>query len=325
MSVTPILVMDGILLVITVLLALADKLLVSYGECVITVTQEDETKTFKVQGGDYLHAVLNQCGIKVSSSCGGKATCGYCKVQVTDGGGPVLPTEEVFLTRDERNRGMRLSCQVKVKQDIEIFVPDFLTTVRGIVDNELFDPKLKWRSRHNRLYHDIENGDKLRFSDEEEARAHEIVERHRDLHASLVPLLQDVTRCFNYLPEAVFPLISDRLHVPVSTVYRVATFYNAFSLKPRGKHIISVCLGTACHVKGAANIMSALERELDIKDGETTEDMLFSLEPVRCIGCCGLAPVLTVDEDVHGHMTVRKVAGLIKQYREGSVDARAAA
>lgn len=325
MNVTPILVMDGILLVITVLLAVADKLLVSYGECAIAVTEEDETKTFKVQGGDYLHAVLNECGVKVSSSCGGKATCGYCKVQVTGGGGPVLPTEEVFLTRDEKNRGMRLACQVKVKGDIQIVIPDFLTTVRGVVDNELFDPKPEWRFSLNRLCHDLENGDKLRFSDEEEAKAHEIVDRHRDQQSSLVPLLQDVNWYFNYLPEMVLSLISERLHVPVSTVYRVATFYNAFSLKPRGKHIISVCLGTACHVKGAANVMAALERNLDVKSGGTTRDMLFSLAPVRCIGCCGLAPVLTVGEDVHGHMTVKKVAGLIKQYKEGPADAKAAA
>lgn len=324
MNVTPILVMDGILLVITVLLAVADKLLVSYGECEISVTEEDETRTFKVEGGNYLHAVLQEGGVNVSSSCGGKATCGYCKVRVTNGGGPVLPTEEVFLTRSEEREGVRLSCQVKVKEDIQIVIPDFLTTVRGIVDNELFDPKLKWRFRRNRLYHDLEGGDKLRFSDEEEARTHEIVEHHGDVQSSLVPLLQEVSGYFNYLPETVFPLISDRLNVPVSTVYRVATFYNAFSLKPRGKHIISVCMGTACHVKGASNVMESLERELEVKSGSATPDMLFSLEPVRCIGCCGLAPVLTVGEDVHGHMTVKKVAGLIEQYREGPVDAQVA-
>jgi len=320
MNLTPILVMDGILLVITALLAVADKLLVSYGDCRISVTEDDETKTFTVRGGSYLHAALQECGVKISSSCGGKATCGYCKVRVTDGGGPVLPTEEVFLTRKEKQEGVRLSCQVKVKGDIQIVVPDFLTTVRGIVDNELFDPKLKWRFRRNRLYHDLEDGEKVRFSEAEEARAHDIVERHRDHQSSLVPLLQDVNGYFNYLPEAVFGLISDRLHVPVSTVYRIATFYNAFSLKPRGKHIISVCLGTACHVKGAGNVLAALERDLEVNAGGTTRDMLFSLESVRCIGCCGLAPVLTVGEDVHGHMSVKKVAGLLKQYREGPVD-----
>ena len=324
MNVMPILVMDGILLVITVLLALADRLLVTYGECKITVTEEGETKTFRVQGGDYLHAALKECGINVSSSCGGKATCGYCKVHVMNGGGPVLPTEEVFLSRDEKLHGVRLSCQVKVKQDIEIFIPDFLTTVRSIVDNELFDPKLKWRFKKGGLYHDLDEKGKVKFKEEEEAKAHEIVEKHRDAQESLVPLLQDVNAYFNYLPEAVFSLISNRLRIPVSSVYRVATFYNAFSLKPRGKHTIAVCLGTACHVKGAGNILAALERGLGIKSGETTEDMRFSLEPVRCIGCCGLAPVVTVGEDVHGHMSVKKVTGLIETYREASANVQAA-
>ena len=324
MNVMPILVMDGILLAITVLLAVADKLLVSYGECTITVTEEEETKTFRTQGGIYLHAALKECGINVTSSCGGKATCGYCKVNVMDGGGPVLPTEEIFLTRQERLEGVRLSCQVKVKQDVRIVIPDFLTTVRGIVDNELFDPKLKWRFRKAGLYHDLDGKGKVKFKDEEEAKAHEIVERHRDAQESLVPLLQDVNAYFNYLPEAVFPLISGRLRVPVSSVYRVATFYNAFSLKPRGKHTIAVCLGTACHVKGATRILAALERDLGVKSGETTADMLFSLVPVRCIGCCGLAPVLTVGEDVHGHMSVKKVAGLIETYTEASADVQAA-
>ena len=104
-------------------------------------------------------------------------------------------------------------------------------------------------------------------------------------------------------------------------VYGVAekTFYNAFSLKPRGRHLITVCLGTACHVKGAGNIMSALETHLGIKMGQTTEDMMFTLEGVRCIGCCGLAPVLKVGEDVHGLMTVKKVPRLIDMYRNSEV------
>lgn len=324
MNVIPILVIDGILLVITVVLAVADRLLVTYGKCSITVTREDETQAFTVEGGSYLHSALKECGVNVSTSCGGKATCGYCKVNVMSGGGPVLPTEEVFLTREERSAGTRLSCQVKVKEDVTIVIPDFLTTVRGIVDNELFDAKLKWRFKRSGLYHDLDGKGKIKFREDEEAKAYELIEKHRDAQDSLVPVLQDVNAYFNYLPEAVFSLISDKLHVPASTVYRVATFYNAFSLTPRGRHTISVCLGTACHVKGAGNILAALERGLDIKSGGTTADMLFSIEPVRCIGCCGLAPVLTVGEDVHGHMSVKKVSGLLETYREASANVQAA-
>jgi len=245
-------------------------------------------------------------------------------VRVASGGGSILPTEEFFLTRRERQEGVRLSCQVKVREDAQVMIPDFLTTVRGIVDNNLFNPKLKWRFRKNNLYHDLDDRGRVAFREAETARAHAIVERHLAEQHSLVPMLQDMNASFRYLPESVFPLIADRLHVPPSAVFRVATFHNAFSLKPRGRHTVSVCLGTACHVKGAGDILAALERELGIKAGGTTEDMLFSVEPVRCIGCCGLAPVLTVGEDVHGHMTVKKVTGLITQYREAPVDVQAA-
>ena len=137
MNFAPILVMDSILLVITVLLAIADRLLVTYGECKITVNQEDEQKEFLVQGGNYLLANLIENSIHISSSCGGKATCGYCKVKVLSGGGPILPTEELFMSREEKRDGLRLACQVKVKNDIEVYIPDYLTTVKNIVKNRI--------------------------------------------------------------------------------------------------------------------------------------------------------------------------------------------
>jgi NADH:ubiquinone oxidoreductase subunit E len=98
-------------------------------------------------------------------------------------------------------------------------------------------------------------------------------------------------------------------------VFRIATFYNAFSLEPRGKYQITICTGTACHVKGASDIVAAFEQELGVKSGETTEDMMFTLDAVRCIGCCGLAPVLTINEEVHGLMTTKKVPELMDKYR----------
>ena len=102
---------------------------------------------------------------------------------------------------------------------------------------------------------------------------------------------------------------------PLSAVYRIATFYNAFSLEPRGKYVVTICTGTACHVKGAADILAAFEEQLGIKSGQTTDDMRFTLDAVRCIGCCGLAPVLTINEDVHGLMTTKKVPELVDMYR----------
>jgi len=129
-----------------------------------------------------------------------------------------------------------------------------------------------------------------------------------------VPVLQEINATYNYLPENVLRYISEELVIPLSSIYRLATFYNAFSLKPRGRHVITVCLGTTCHVKGAPRIVDALERELGIKVGETTEDMNFTLETVNCVGCCGLAPVMTVGEDLYGKVTTAKVPGLIEQY-----------
>ncbi len=132
---------------------------------------------------------------------------------------------------------------------------------------------------------------------------------------SLVPILQRANNTYNYLPEYVLRYIADQLNMPLSMVYRIATFYNAFSLEPRGKHIITICLGTACHVKGAERIAATFESELGIKRGTTTKDMIFTLEAVRCIGCCGLAPVLKVGEEIHGLVNKGKVPELLKQYQ----------
>jgi NADH:ubiquinone oxidoreductase subunit E len=133
--------------------------------------------------------------------------------------------------------------------------------------------------------------------------------------ASLVPILQKANDTYNYLPEPVLKYTAEKLNIPLSVVCRIATFYNAFSLEPRGKHIITICLGTACHVKGAAKITSTFESELGIKRGTTTKDMHFTLDTVRCIGCCGLAPVLKVGEDIHGLMNKNKVSELLNIYQ----------
>jgi NADH:ubiquinone oxidoreductase subunit E/NAD-dependent dihydropyrimidine dehydrogenase PreA subunit len=132
---------------------------------------------------------------------------------------------------------------------------------------------------------------------------------------SLVPILQKANDTYNYLPEPVLMYIANRLNMPLSLVCRIATFYNAFSLEPRGKNLITICLGTACHVKGAERVAQAFESELGIPRGGTTKDMIFSLESVRCIGCCGLAPVLKVGEDIHGHFAKNKVHELLMSYQ----------
>ena len=144
MNITTILAMNGILVVLTILLLIADKLLVTYGECKIIVRKGDEKQEFIVQGGNTLLSALIENKIDISSSCAGRGTCGYCKVRVEQGGGPILPTEEIFMSRREKKENMRLACQVKVKNDIEIVIPDYLLIVREMVINKKFNPNKKW-------------------------------------------------------------------------------------------------------------------------------------------------------------------------------------
>ena len=297
----PVIIISIILLVVTILLAIADRLLVNYGECKIIVHQEDEQKEFVVQGGAPLLTNLTDNGISVNSSCGGKATCGYCKVKVLSGGGEILPTEEIFMSRDEKRDDMRLACQVKVKNDVEIYIPDFLTTVREIIKNETYDPKLRWRVTRDDVLIPEMMTRKLKLSTEDEMKVTEIIEKHRDNKGPVVPVLQDINSTFNYLPEDVLRFTADRLDVHLSELYRVATFYNAFSLEPRGRNIVRVCMGTSCYVKGGQRILEAAERKLGIGVDEATEDLKFGLETVSCIGCCGQSPVISLNNDIYGY------------------------
>jgi len=157
--------------------------------------------------------------------------------------------------------------------------------------------------------------DKIDISAKDMEIVQNIIKDFEISERSLVSILQRANNTYNYLPESVLRYIADQLNMPLSLVCRIATFYNAFSLEPRGKHIITLCLGTACHVKGAERIAATLESELGIKRGTTTKDMIFTLEAVRCIGCCGLAPVLKVEEEIHGLMSKGKVSELLKQYQ----------
>ncbi len=136
--------------------------------------------------------------------------------------------------------------------------------------------------------------------------------------SSLIPLLQDVQNLYGYLPEDSLREVSDFVDIPLSRVYGVATFYNQFRLTPLGENIIRVCRGTACHVKSSANILFALETELNIKAGETTSDKKFTLEVVNCIGACSIAPVITVNEDYFGRITVKDISNIIKKYKSQS-------
>ncbi|MCK4696274.1 MAG: NADH-quinone oxidoreductase subunit NuoE [Candidatus Cloacimonetes bacterium] len=132
---------------------------------------------------------------------------------------------------------------------------------------------------------------------------------------SLIPVLQDIQSHYNYLPEEIFDEVSQKMNIPLIDVYGVATFYKSFSLTPKGKHIITVCLGTACHVRGGQRIADRIARELEIEPGETTPDMNFTLETVNCLGACALGPVVVVNGEYHGQMTIQKSISLLNEYR----------
>jgi len=135
---------------------------------------------------------------------------------------------------------------------------------------------------------------------------------------NVIMILQDITARYNYLPEVALSYVAKRLDIPISHIFSVATFYKAFSLTPRGKYIINVCTGTACHVRGAEKIKETIEEKLHIHEGETTEDLMFTLDTVRCLGCCALGPVITVNEKSHGGLDRKKTASLIEQYEKDS-------
>jgi NADH-quinone oxidoreductase subunit E len=149
-------------------------------------------------------------------------------------------------------------------------------------------------------------------------RVDAILESYGYRHDALIGILQDVQRLENYLPLETLQYIGEQLEVPLSRVYYIATFYKSFSLKPRGKHIVKVCLGTACHLNGAVQNLEQIERTLQVGEGETTEDRVFSLETVNCVGTCALAPVAMVDEDYYGAVTPGKVDKMLSVYSEGS-------
>jgi len=150
---------------------------------------------------------------------------------------------------------------------------------------------------------------------EQEAALLKVIEEHRHEKGALMPILQKAQEIYGYLPIEVQTIISNEMNIPLEKIYGVVTFYSQFSLNPKGKYKISVCLGTACYVKGSGDIFKKLQELLGIGDGECTPDGTFSIESCRCIGACGLAPVLTINDDVYGKLTVDDVEGILAKYK----------
>ncbi|HOJ10459.1 MAG TPA: NADH-quinone oxidoreductase subunit NuoE [Clostridiales bacterium] len=152
--------------------------------------------------------------------------------------------------------------------------------------------------------------------DEKEQKLQEIIQKYKDTKGGLIPVLHEAQDLYGYLPLSVQKKISEGLNVSLSEIYGVVTFYTRFSLQPKGIYNIQVCLGTACYVKGANLILDKLQEKLGINVGECTEDGLFSLEACRCIGACGLAPVITINEDVYGRLKPEQIEDIIEKYRK---------
>ena len=144
----------------------------------------------------------------------------------------------------------------------------------------------------------------------------DIIEKYNEDHEALLMIMQDISDIYNYVPPEVIPVLVNKLGVKESLVYSVATFYKTISLEPRGKYIVNVCTGTACHVRGADKIMDALKEKLHIHEGQTTDDRLFSLEAVRCVGCCASGPVITVNQETHGGLDRTNVLKIIDEYEQ---------
>jgi NADH:ubiquinone oxidoreductase subunit E len=153
------------------------------------------------------------------------------------------------------------------------------------------------------------------FTAEQLEKLDEIITRNRDRPGSLIPVLEEAQAVLEFLPMPILRIIARGLNVPLSRVYGVVTFYSFFTMIPRGKHTMRVCLGTACYVRGGKAVCDNVKKELGVEEGETTPDRLFTLETVRCVGACGLGPVIFVGSNVHGRCKPKKIKEVIGQYQ----------
>jgi NADH:ubiquinone oxidoreductase subunit E len=152
------------------------------------------------------------------------------------------------------------------------------------------------------------------FTPEQVNQLNTIIDKYKGKPGGLIPVLEEAQVALEYLPISVQKKIAEGLNLPLSRVYGVVTFYSFFTMTPRGKHTVRICLGTACYVRGGKALSDTLKKEFGIDEGETTPDRMFTLETVRCLGACGLGPVIVVDENVHGRVKPAKVKEVLSQY-----------
>lgn len=146
------------------------------------------------------------------------------------------------------------------------------------------------------------------------AKLDEIIKANGNSRSGVIAILQEIQANYNYLPEDTLRYVSKKLDMPLIDLYGIASFYHAFSLKPRGEHLVQVCLGTACHVRGAHRVLDEMKRKLQIEPDDTTEDKKFTLKTVNCLGACALGPIVVVDDEYHGNTRVQKVNNILAKY-----------
>jgi len=234
--------------------------------------------------------------------------CAMCTLapRMVDCGGH-LNVEKLTYSEIESVQGSTGNFKVRIRKKARSVDPDKCTGCGECATNCLVK---------NIVYLEPPDVPKLEIDADEREKVDAIISRYEGGRESIIPILQGITNEFNWLPRETLVRVAEVKQVPMEHILRIATFYKAFSLEPRGKHIVTVCTGTACHVKGAQRILDRLERELGVKTGETTPDMSFTLEAVRCLGCCGLSPVVTVGEDLHGQVNPAKAAAIVDRYRD---------
>ena len=218
-------------------------------------------------------------------------------------------------------------------RNIELITLADLESIEGTPGN--FHIKVKQRARYvdpekctgcgvclencptqNMLRIDAKEKIPIKIESERSELVDNLLEEHGASKKAVVRIMQEINSRLRYLPQNVLRYLARRIDMPVSVLYRIATFYESFSLTPRGKYIVSVCTGTACHIKGAPLLTNELKRQLNIELNGTTEDMLFSLEAVRCLGCCSLAPAVKINDKVYGNVKTRQIKTILKDYRK---------
>jgi NADH:ubiquinone oxidoreductase subunit E/NAD-dependent dihydropyrimidine dehydrogenase PreA subunit len=262
---------------------------------------ESGYKVYLVEKGPSIGGVMAQLDKTFPTN-----DCAMCTLapRMVDCGGH-LNIEKLTYSEIESIEGSAGNFKVSIRKKARSVDPDKCTGCGECVTNCLV---------RNIVYLQPPEVPEVELEEDQRVRLDKILSNYDGDREALVPILQDITEQFNWLPPDILAKVSQIKQIPMEHILRIATFYKAFSLKPRGKHIITVCMGTACHVKGAQRILDRLERVLGVETGGTTPDMQFTLEAVRCLGCCGLAPVVTVGDDLYGQVNPAKAAALIDKY-----------